>query len=53
MRKMCLNCNHVCNCPGQGTVGNCPSCDCQKCNHNGKNITKISAFWEKIKNWLT
>ncbi len=54
MRVMCLNCNHVCHCPGHGTIGDCPSCnDCKKCNHEGKNITKTGAFWKKIKNWLT
>jgi hypothetical protein len=54
MRTVCLNCNHVCHCPGHGTIGDCPSCnDCKSCNHEGKNITKIGAFWKKIKNWLT
>jgi hypothetical protein len=52
----------VCHCPGKGTIGDCPSCDCNFCNHETQivkeeNMVKKIIEWikwpfKKVKDWL-
>lgn len=59
MKQLCFDCKHVCHCPGKGTTGGCPSCNCQICNHlelkSYEDIIGESMFkkiWKKIVEWL-
>jgi len=62
MKAICFSCLHVCHCPGKGTIGDCPSCDCNFCNHETQivkeeNMVKKIIEWikwpfKKVKDWL-